>query len=471
MTSQNTASEPTIDLRGLVHGWKTVLLTTVAAMVGGAALLMSITPQQQVSAKIIVEPREVGMDGRTGAAARDKEFLPTQAEILQSPTVITDAVLRVGSHSNSDMLTDQILSIAENLKIDPLAGTSILLLRYTDVDAQRATDLVNALIASYADYLARTEQQQHHEMMTALTGRDTELQNTLVELQSEFDRFRQNNAAGAGADPVAMARIIASLEESLADIQSRRITLERAATRITGQDQNLITMPTSTATDSGLDPARTTVSDHAVLTELSALNGAGWVGIPNPGTVEDRLRTAQARVAELNQTLGPNHPALQAAQSLVTTAEAEMKRLVQTSPGILLQTMDGLKLQEEALKQRYDAHVRMNSVNDLTRQKETQRLAEIQRAQEAYETAHAQLQQWRLVDDAMANGRAGIAVSVLEPPRPGERAFVANPMIVVGVSGLLGLMFGVFLLIAIPQLKAMLAPQSSASQTSLSPSI
>lgn len=470
MNSQNSPSEPTIDLRGLVHGWKTVLFTTVAAMVAGAALLMTITPQQQVSAKIIVESREVGMDGSTGAAARDKEFLPTQAEILQSPTVITDAVQRVSSKSNSDMLTNQILSIAENLKVDPLAGTSILLLRYTDVNAQHAADLVNALIASYSDYLATTEQQQHHEMMTALTGRDMELQNTLAKLQTEFDRFRQDNAAAAGADPVAMARIVASLEESLADIQSRRITLERAATRISAQGRNLVTKVPSTTTDTGLDHSRAKAGGNAVLTELSALNGTGWTGLPNPGMVEDRLRTAQARVAELNQTLGPHHPELQAAQSLVKTAEVEINRLVQTSPGILRQTLDSLTLQEEALKQRYESHVRMNRVNDLTRLRESQRLAEIQRAQEAYETVHARLQQWRMVDEAMANGRAGIAVSVLEPPTPGERSFVANPMIVIGVSGLLGLMFGVFLLIAIPQVKSLLLPQSSAPHPSLSPS-
>lgn len=471
MTIQNSASEPTIDLSALLRGWKTVLCTTIAAMVAGVALLMTITPQQQVSAKIIVEPREVAMDGSTGAAARDKEFLPTQAEILQSPAVITDAVQRVGSNSKSDMLTSQILGIAENLKVDPLAGTSILLLRYTDVDAQQAAELVNALIVSYADYLARTEQQQHHEMMTALTGRDTDLQNTLDELQTEFDSFRQRSAANAGADPVAMARIIASLEESLAGIQSRRITLERAATRISSQDENLLTLATSRTTDTGLDLSRNTTINNAILTELTALNGAGWAGIPNPGTVQDRLRTAQARVAELSQTLGPNHPELQAAQSLVKTSEAEMSRLVQTSPGILRQALDSLRLQEEALKQRYDTHVRMNSVNDLSRLKESQHLAEIQRAQEAYETVHDRLQQWRMVDEAMANGRAGIAVSVLEPPTPGERSFVANPMIVVGVSGLLGLMFGVFLLIALRPVKSLLMPQSSAPHTSLSPSI
>jgi uncharacterized protein involved in exopolysaccharide biosynthesis len=131
-----------------------------------------------------------------------------------------------------------------------------------------------------------------------------------------------------------------------------------------------------------------------------------------------------------------------------------------------------MRLQEQALQDRYDTNVRMNHLDEITRQKESQKLADIDRAQEAYETVHAQLQQWHIVDEAIAGGRAGIAVSVLEPPTPGERSFVANPVIVMGIAGLLGLMFGVVLLIALPQIRSLLPQQQRQPQSArFSPSV
>ena len=54
MINQQTTPEPAIDLTALLRGWKTVLVATILAMVAGAALLASIAPYQEVSAKIIV---------------------------------------------------------------------------------------------------------------------------------------------------------------------------------------------------------------------------------------------------------------------------------------------------------------------------------------------------------------------------------------------------------------------------------
>lgn len=455
MINQQTTSEPAIDLSALLQGWKTILVTTILAMVAGAALLASIAPSQEVSAKIIVEPRDVALNGRTGSPSFDKEFLPTQSEILKSPAVIEAAVQQVDKGINADVLSARLVNVTKNLKVDPLVGTSILLIRYTDVNAQKAADVLNALVVSYSEYLVRTEKQEHHELMLALTGRDTELQNTLRELQAEFDQLLQSQVA-TGADPVTMARILSGLEENLATTQSRRITLERIAARISPPGNNLLTMAPGAVRDMGLNLSQDTTNANAVLGELAALNCEGWIGMPNPTAVEDRFRLAQSRLAELRQTLGPNHPELQAARTNVDSAEAELNRLIQATPVILCQTLESMRLQEQALQARYDTTVRTNHLNEITRRKESQKLADIDRAQEAYETVHAQLQQWQIVDEAMASGRAGIAVSVLEPPTPGERSFVANPVIVMGIAGLLGLMSGLVLLISLPQIRLLL---------------
>jgi len=451
MMNHHTTREPSVDLSDLLRGWKTVLITTGIAMAAGAALLMSITPHQQVSAKIIVQPREVALDGRTGTASRDKEFLPTQSEIFQSPAVIEDAVQRISDSLSAEMLPGRISGIARNLKVDPLAGTSILVLRYTDRNAYEAAEILNALILSYTEYLARTEKQQHYELMLALKQRDTDLRNTLSNLQSEFEQLKQSQRLSPGADAAAMSRIIAGLEEALATTRSRLITLEHAALRMSSQGRSIVTMTTEAVRDVELDMSQDSAGVRLILNELAAMGSAG--GMPSPAGAEDRLRLAQSRVDALSQTLGPNHPDLQAAKAGVRSADAELQQLVRTAPGILRQTLETTRLQEQELQTRYDTHLRSSQLNEVTRLKEQQKLAEIQRAQQAYETVNAQLQHWQMADQAMAGGRAGIAVSVLEPPTPGKESFAGNPLIVLGIAGLLGLMCGVFLLIAKPQIR------------------
>jgi uncharacterized protein involved in exopolysaccharide biosynthesis len=370
------------------------------------------------------------------------------------------------------MLTSRLINITKNLKVDPLAGTSILMIRYTDINSRDAADVLNALIASYSDYLARTEKQQHHELMVALTERDTELRDTLSKLQSEFEQLKEGQTVSVGADPVTMSRIIAGLEEALATTQSRLLTLERAVTRINPHERNLLTMAPGAARDTELNLSQDQVNASLVMNELAALGAETWTGLPSPAAAEDRLRLARTRVEELSQKLGPNHPELQAAKANVSSAEAELEGIVQAVPTILRQALESTRQQETSLQTRYDAHLRMNHQNEVARLKESQKLADIERAQQAYETVNAQLLQWQMADQALAAGRAGIAVSVLEPPTPGERAFVANPVIVMGIAGLLGLLSGVILLIATPQIRLLWTQQSGQLQSGrLSPSI
>lgn len=449
-----------IDTSGLIQGWKVLLGTTAAALLVGCVLLVVIEPLQEVSSRVIVAPRELSLDGRVGPA-RDKEFLPTQAEILRSPAVIEDALRRMEVVDSSVDLTPQVLAIAENLKIDPMAGTSILLVRYTDVDQATAANVVNALIAAYRDYLSVAEKKQHQELLLTLTERDVEFQQTLTRLQEEYEQLKRSHIDAAGADPVATARIVAALEEQLATTQSRRLLLQQSAARL--RNARLLTKVDRTAQwDAPLPEFSTAADPELVLNELAALRGEAWLGLPNPDDATARLRIAEDQLSALSARLGHNHPELQSAKATVQAARDELNRLVQSTPGQIQQTLEHLQAQENALQQRYDNHVRLTNATEVARLEESRKLAEIERVQQSFDTIHAQLQQWQLVDQAMANGRAGIEVSVLEPPTPGERSFVANPMIVLGVSGMLGLMFGVLALVALPPVSLLMNPSPSA---------
>ena len=455
---------PGIDTRSLLRGWRTILITTTVAILIGAAFTMTIQPQQQVGAKLIVEPRTVDIDGKA-PSPRDREFLPTQAEILRSPSVIASAVRRIDTDVSEMELADHVIRNAANLKIDPLAGTSILQLQYTDSTAQRAADFVNALVAGYRDYLAETEKQQHKEMLELLTARDRDLRAELATLNGEYETLKQEHAGNAGADAITSARILAGLEESLSTTQSRRLLLQRAEQRLQAGADPLLT---SGGLASSSDTARANGGDlysqrDAALREMSALSSEVWSDVPNPADAIERMRQASSLVSELRVSLGPQHPELMAAEATVTRYDQELTRLAQAALASIQRSLESTRLQEDALQARYDSYLLSTNETNVMRLKESQKLAEIDRAQRSYETVHAQLTQWQLVDQAMANGRAETSVSMLEPPTPAERSFVANPLIVMGLAGLLGLIFGVSWLAMLPQLKSLMNNHTTVS--------
>ena len=464
----------TIEMDTLFRGWRTVSATTAAAMLIGAIFLMTIQPRQEVGAKLIVEPSGAALDGKT-ISTREKEFLPTQAEVICSPAVVSSAVRQIDPGLSEAEVAGQVSRIAGQLKVEPLAGTNILLVRYTDETAQQAAELVNALVAGYREYLAATGQQQHHEMLMAMTGRDRELQSALATLQGEYEQLKRAHADSAGADSDASARILAGLEESLATAQSRRLLLERTEEKLHGRQKTLLALANpQTAMTGDLPPEvateRSTTYEQLepVLQDLAALSNEAWTGIPNPADIEARIRDAQTRVGELAVILGPKHPELLAVKSTVSRFEQELHRLVQTAPAMLQLALDGMRIQEEALQQRYESHLRLAHETEMMRLTESRKLAEIDRATQSCETLHTQLQQWQLADQATTSGGAGISVDVLEPPIPAVRSFAANPLIVMGIAGLLGLMFGVSMLVVLPQIKSLLP---NLPQDSVAPSV
>ncbi|MCP4170234.1 MAG: hypothetical protein GY758_05605 [Fuerstiella sp.] len=446
-----------IDVGALLRGWRTILFITTVAILSSGAFLITVEPQQQVGAKLIVEPRAVDIDG-TKASTHDREFLPTQAEILRSPAVITSAVRSIAAEVSAEELANRILDIAANLKIDPLAGTSILQLQYTDSTAQRAADLVNALVAGYREYLATSEQQQHQEMLLLLTARDLELRSELAAFGMDYEALKQDHAGSAGADPVTAARILAGLEESLATTQSRRLLLEQAEQRLQ-PSRNFLLETTDSDSQSDFSTEFHSQRD-AALKELKALSADVRSDVPDPTDAIERTRLARSLASELQFSLGLQHPERKAAEALVAQYDQELTRLSQTALATVQRSLATIRMQEEALQTRYDSYLLSANETKVMRLKESQKLAEIDRAQRSYEAVHAQLTQWQLVDDAMANGRAGISVSVLEPPTPAERSIAANPLIVMGLAGLLGLIFAVSWLVMLPQFKSLLSGPS-----------
>lgn len=458
MSDPASEFETGIDLSAVARGWKTLLASTLGVMAMGAVLLLGVAPMQDVTARIIVEQREVAMGGVT-RVVRDREFLPTQAEILSSPAVIAAAVEQLDGPTPPELMPRRVGAIISNLKVDPLAGTGVIQIQYADLNAEKAAETVNALVDSYSDYVSRIEQQRQHDLKAALTARAADLQDNLNRLQSEYEELKLSDADTTPTDAVATARIVASLESAIATAESQRIALERATSRLKNSPWRLSSLDPAESPGRLSDLRDDSADGLAVLRELLALNQNGLTGIPDPAPIEERARMARARLNDLRLRFGPDHPEMRAAAAAVSASEKEMERFAARIPETLQRAVESVSLQEKALKQRYDAHLRMSSSHKVTLMKESQKLQELDRSREALEAVQARLEQMQIVDTAVENGQAGTFVSVLERPTPVATTFVANPVIVLGLAGFVGLLAGL-LLLAIPSFARRVPPSA-----------
>ena len=468
MTSQEPP--PTLlELAHLVRGWRTLALATAVGMLMGVVLLQVIHPMQEVGAKLLVEPRGSALDGKYGSS-QEKEFLPTQAEVMSSPAVISSAVRQSESQLSEAEVAIRVSEIVKKLKVDPLAGTNILLVRYSDQTAQLAVEFVNALIDGYGQYILATELNYQQHMLASLKIQENEYRTQLVGLNAEHERLIEARAINIAADANATGRVLTGLEESLAALQSRRMLLERAAEQFHFRSKTLLTMARGKDPTDGDSLFESKRDDpvhqedlQRIVQDLAALSREPWSGIQNPAELETQLMEARGRVSELTVALGTQHPELLAAHAAVLRYAQELSRAVQSAPATIQLALHGVRAEEESLQQRYDSHLRLARDAELMRLKEVRKLDEIDRLKQASDVTQVQLQQWQTVDHATASGRSGISVTVLESPIPAERSFAANPLIIIGISGLLGLLMGVSGLVVMSQIIRMLSAESHSS--------
>lgn len=460
-----------LELGHLVRGWRTLALATTVGMLTGVALLQVIHPWQEVSAKLLVEPQDSALDG-SHSSNREREFLPTQAEVMSSLAVISSAVRKSESQLSEAEVAIRVAEIVKELKVDPLAGTNILLVRYRDQTTQLAVEFVNALIDGYGEYIAAAELHYQQQMLASLKIQENEYQTQLIGLNSEYEQLIEARATSIASDANATGRVLTGLEESLAALKSRRMLLERASEQVRRRSQTILTLASrdnQSAGDSTFESKRDNAGYQenlqCIVQDLAALSRETWSGIQNPAELEAQLMEARGRVGELTVALGVQHPELRAARAAVLRYEEELRRAVQTAPMALQLALQSVLAEEESLQQRYDTHLRLARDAELMRLKEVRKLDEIDRLKEARDVIQVQLQQWQTVDHATASGRSGITVTVLESPIPAERSFAANPLIITGISGLLGLMLGVSGLVVIPQIIRMVSFESHCGST------
>ena len=355
-------------------------------------------------------------------------------------------------------MTDQQLilgaaSVAENLQVDPLAGTSILSIRYSDTTALAAAAVVTAIVESYRSYLKTTEHGEHHEMLQLLSTREEKLRGELEQLRADFENLTTERLTAKDVRPQSSAssRVLITLADELSETRNRLSRLENVARLLSSSNDQTRRKPAPEITSLDETHAR------LALDELIHMSNEGWLAIDNPVKVQEKLWETRRTESELQATFGPQHARMVAVRHQISALEEQLLQLANSAPELMRRVADSLQRKKTELEKQYAEHVESGRLHASMELKETQKLDEIKRAQNTYDSTVADLRQWQLADQAVANGRSGIAVTLLEEPAPIERSFAANPLIVLGVAGFVGLISSVVLLASLSRFKPIAA--------------
>ncbi|HEY2822192.1 MAG TPA: Wzz/FepE/Etk N-terminal domain-containing protein, partial [Candidatus Acidoferrum sp.] len=203
MGSQSALAEHAIDRRetNILHlCWKSRWLILLLMTIGGAAgwfIVQRVTPLYTSISRICVErnvPRILTSDGQF---TESSSFLYTQAELIQSTSVLAAAVDAPG---NSDLksfhdIDNKVAFLKKHLKIVVGAQDEIINVMAELPDGHDAAQLVNSVVDAYISKYAEQRRTKTVDVLNILRNDKERRDAELEERRKALEDFRHQHAA------------------------------------------------------------------------------------------------------------------------------------------------------------------------------------------------------------------------------------------------------------------------------------
>jgi len=478
MTTANAASQatpqivPQITLESLWRRRGIFVFCLIISLSLGGVYLAVARPMYQVKARLLVEERLKPLEN-SQRSGDNKDFLPTQAEIIRSPAVIQQVVESLAIVPGPDG-GSPVLDIVERLQADPLVGTDVLSLNFQDSTPATAIETLQAVIVAYKDYLQESEQGTYRQTITLLTERELQLREELGQLHANLIELRKESPymSEDQAATEIQRTVLSGISNSLSDTKSRRVQLQSLLKEMTAfRDAEIAEGQIRRVFPTALDSARPTTDVESDLDDASEDNPrsewlaavevisrvarGGLASLEDPAPIQQALLEAQSRATELGQRFGPKHPELRGVRGLITSLEERLRRTVLEAPAVLTREIDSLAHEEASLVALYDRELAAAKGADEYHLKEQKTREDIHRLRQIHDSIVSKLSDSQLADQALTGGRASVFVKVLDGPQLVNDQVWPQPVPLLGLCGLMGLAGGFVLVVMTEQLQRM----------------
>ena len=380
-----------------------LLVCLVAGALVGLLVIFLATPLYTVSTQVVLD-QQGSLDTTLESGRGGSAFIATQAEIMQSRSVITDAVASLTPPEDQN---DPIAAALEALQASPVSGTQVVALSYLGPDPQYGEQLLRATVASHQNRLTVDEQASQAQRLSAKEAEYDALIAEVERLEDQLLELRRTHFNGLSAEDSLEARnqIIRDQNEQLLEAKRQRLALEN---QLRAGSIDLL----------GSDSATR--------------------------ALQDRLYMAEADLARLTQTLRPSHPSRVAAEREVNLLRRQLESTTLASPQALEREIEAARGVEAALQSGLDQANQALADFERLRRQESRLIDELEQTRGLMEVRRRALLDQRLFAHLAAAGEVGVTARIIEEPVQPIAPTWPNGPLVLAICAAIGLLIGIF---------------------------
>lgn len=402
----------------IVWARRQVALLTLLATVVLTTLVSLVMPKQYVATSSVVldiKPDPVG--GFVAPGAGSMNYITTQTDIIESDRVATRVVrlLRLGQNpeavANWKEATDGKLPLenyygqllGRGLTIKPSRGSNVINLTYTANDPEFAANVANAYAQAYVDVNVELRVEPARQYVAWFDQRLKSLRGDLEKAQAKLSLYQQEKGIVATDDRLdhETARLSA-LTAQLVEAQGERAT-STSRLKNTGNE---------------LSPD---VMESPIVQTLKA-----------------EIAKAEAKLTELNMTLGRNHPMYKQVEAqaagLKTQLNEEIRRISGNAMATTRLTTEKAAEIQQAIEDQKQHVLRLRAERDtiaiLAR--------DVESAQRAYDAVSQRISLTNL-ESQMQQNNASILSLAVAPESPARPRILLNILASIAIGVLLGI--------------------------------
>ncbi|MEZ9626996.1 GumC family protein [Aliivibrio fischeri] len=238
--------ESTIDFSNFLKEFKKyrlrVLLIVLAITLAAFPLINGMTPQYTATATIVLKAKtdnSTPIDQVEDFDATQAEYYPTQAELLQSKTVIEAAARKLDlinnpifddddvniPQSKKEQLYSIVKAIKKKLSVSPVRFSQLVHVSYESKDSEMSALVANAVVESYIEQQEQRKIEKTQQAQQWNNTRMAELKEKITQQKADIDKFLSDNGllTYQGVDGFETEQL-ALINDRLATAKEKRIT-------------------------------------------------------------------------------------------------------------------------------------------------------------------------------------------------------------------------------------------------------
>lgn len=412
--------------------WLIVLMGALG-LAGGVAYLISCPTTYATSLRIAIVAQ--------GEGALPRPFLTTQAQIIHSAPIVSDAIARakVASELGNVPIEDTL----ENLSVSVLPSSDVIRITYRSEAPGVGAKLCRGMVDEYRRSVEEVHRESVSESLLLLTKQDESLRKQLEELQRTYVKHRADGGfVGLDRNSVRLdAELLTQLSRQLIEARNRRIAL---TTAIAAAEVEIPLEPSNVAfVAEGAKPTHASTREDSTSIAMPPVVPMSVTGAKAADIEELRTRWVDAfdNARNLAHTLGPEHPLRQAANEQVKLLEQLIQRRGEQLLTDMTQELLVARQNEAEVEKLYNEERSRLKALDAFMIRDQQLLNNIERVEAQHDLTASKLSELQLSGQAL-NGVPTVEVRELDGEVLSEEIVWPRRTIVLAAGALIGVLLG-----------------------------